>query len=155
HTHPLHDALPISRRELRPTPQTRPVSIPLRGRRGFIERAVLTLREPRRAHGAAIDPRRRDADEEHAIEARVSRTERIVQCVAIHGCRLGSGARIRTPKYSRTVRGRSPFSDFDLGVTAPAADVGGESVGWGGSEGRRVGWGESGEGCEGLGFRAW
>jgi hypothetical protein len=65
-----------ARRQLRAAAQARPVARPLGRCRGGEEATPLRIRHAGGTDGAAIDPRRRDADEEHAVESRVARVER-------------------------------------------------------------------------------
>jgi hypothetical protein len=62
----------VARSQLGPAPQTRPISAGFGSRRAREERAILTLRHLDGANRAAIDPGRRHAVEEPAIEARIA-----------------------------------------------------------------------------------
>ncbi len=72
--------------ELRPTPQARAEA----GLLGFVRRAeepaVGRLGRPGGTDGPAVDTGRGDADEEHAVEARVARGQRLVEpsMVVVH-----------------------------------------------------------------------
>ena len=92
----------VARRELGAAAQAGPVARDF-GRRGAREEAaVLAARHPHRAHGTAIDARRRDADEEAAVEARIVRGERAVAGVGIE--RHGRIMRARRPPCTRRFR---------------------------------------------------
>ena len=63
------------RRELGPAAHTWAKASALGRRGGAEESAVVMIRHACRAHGSAIDARRRDPDEENAIEACITRVE--------------------------------------------------------------------------------
>src|SRR6266550_3275210 len=63
--------------------QTGPESSALGGRRRIEEAAVPVVRQPRLARRPAVDVRRRDPDEEHAVEARIARVHRELIGVAV------------------------------------------------------------------------
>jgi hypothetical protein len=92
------------RRRLRPAAQARTIPRRLRGGRRGIEPAVLQLGWPRRAHGTAVDPRRRDRDEEAAVKSLVARPERVVANVGVE--------HRDAETVMRTARGGSRFSDI-------------------------------------------
>ena len=73
--------------ELRPATQAWPIAFDFRRGSAREEPAILPARQAHRAHRAAIDARRRNADEESAVEARIVRRERAVAGVGIerHG----------------------------------------------------------------------
>src|SRR5262249_41281777 len=102
----------VARRELGPAAQARSVAARFRGRGARKEAAILALRRLDGADRAAINARRRDRDEEAAVEARVARTERAVAdagveshaahyarrdraCLAVFGHRSGPGSHVR------------------------------------------------------------
>jgi hypothetical protein len=94
----------IAGRKLRAATQAGPVAAHLCRSRAREEAAVFAARQTYGAHGTAIDPRRRDADEEAAVEARVVRSERAVAGVGVerHGRIMPAG-----PDRD------SPFSDVE------------------------------------------
>ncbi len=80
------------------------------GSRGPIELAVLELGRPCRTHGTAVDPRRRHAHEDAAVETLVARLERAV-------ARLGIEPRHAMKVVAVGTR-RSRFSDMVDGTSA-------------------------------------
>jgi hypothetical protein len=72
-----------SGRRLRATAQARPEARLPGCRRAGQEQAVLALRRPRRADGAAVDTRRADAREEVPVEARVAGPEGAIADIGI------------------------------------------------------------------------
>ena len=87
-------------REFGAAAQTRPESRFLRRLRRREEPAVRGLRRAGRADRAAVDPGRRDADEEHPVEARVARQDHAVALVERHG----RGAHVFQPATPRGIR---------------------------------------------------
>ena len=71
-----HVRVGAPRRELGAAPEAGPVSSPLGGGGRLEETPVTVLRQSRRADRAAIDPRGRDRDKEHPVEARVAGVDR-------------------------------------------------------------------------------
>jgi hypothetical protein len=63
----------IAGRELRPAAQARPIAFDFGSGGAREEVAILAARQAHRAHRPAIDARRRHADEESAVEARIVR----------------------------------------------------------------------------------
>jgi len=86
-----------SRRELRAAAQARSISGALRGGRIREEATVSTKRGARGADRPAVDPRRRDPDEEHAVESGVPRLECARAAVPVER----SHERENTPEITR------------------------------------------------------
>jgi hypothetical protein len=64
-----------ARRELWPAAEARPKSGTLRRRRRPEKPTVVVVRHARWTDRTTVDPRGRDADEKHAVEARIARVE--------------------------------------------------------------------------------
>lgn len=94
----------VPRGQLGPAPEAGPVARPL-GLRGAAEELAPRPRGgPGGADGAAVDPRALDPDEEHPVEASISRLEGGKTCVCVQ--------RSHGRCIARALRGRWPFSDL-------------------------------------------
>ena len=91
----------VARRELGTAAQARPVALDLGGRGAREEAAVLAARQPHVADRPAVDPRRRHADEEPAVETGVVRRQRAVAGVGIerHGADYASATHAATRRF--------------------------------------------------------
>src|SRR5262245_40677502 len=97
----------VAGRELRTAAQAGPVALDFGGSRACEEMTMLAARHAHGANRSTIDARRRHADEDSAVEARVVRSKRTVAGIGIesHGANYASRPGYRLAVFGRRIRG--------------------------------------------------